>query len=315
MDYRDYYKILGIEKSASAEDIKRAFRKLAIKYHPDKNPNNKTAEEKFKEINEAHEVLGDPGKRKKYDELGENWKHYREQGGNTQDYDWSKWRNSGRGQQQTYTEEDLFGQGGRFSDFFESVFGNRGFEGRSGKPKARRGSDLETEIRISLEEACAGTLRQVQVDGEMLQMKIKPGVKEAQVLRLKGKGGHGVNGGGRGDIYMKVHIEPHPVFERKNDDVHCDIPVELYTAVLGGKTVVRTLRGTMKIDIPRGTENGKVFRLKGLGMPRFGNENEAGDLYAKVNVVVPKNLSEKELKLFKELSDLRKNETVKSNGS
>jgi curved DNA-binding protein len=313
MNYRDYYKILGVSKSSSAEEIKKAYRKLAVKYHPDKNPNNKAAEEKFKEINEANEVLGDPEKRKKYDELGENWQHYQQQGGNAQDFDWSKWKSPGGGGYQTYSEEDLFGEGGQFSDFFSTVFGQGGFQSRSGKPRARKGSDLEAEIHISLEEAFHGGSRQLQGNGETLQIKIKPGVYEGQVLRLKEKGGPGMNGGPRGDIYMKVHLDKHPHYERKQDDIYCDIPVGLYTAVLGGKTIIRTLKGTMKIDIAKETENGKVFRLKGLGMPKFGKENEFGDLYAKVNIVLPTNLTEKELKLFRELSSMKNAEQINAN--
>ena len=313
MNYRDYYKILGVDKSASAEEIKKAFRKLAIKYHPDKNPNNKSAEEKFKEINEANEVLGDAEKRKKYDELGENWKHYQQQGGNEQDFDWSKWSNAGGRGRQTHSQEDIFGGGAEFSDFFSSIFGGGGFQGRGGKQRARKGHDLETEIYISLEEAYHGSTRQLTVDGETLQIKIKPGVYEGQVLRMKEKGGHGTSGGQRGDIYMKVHIEKHPHFERKKDDVYCDISVDLYTIILGGKTMIRTLKGTMKIDIPKGTENGKIFRLKGLGMPKFGKENEFGDLYAKINVMIPKNLTEKEMELYRKLSEIKNPEPMKAN--
>lgn len=306
MNYRDYYKILGVEKSASADEIKKTFRKLAIKYHPDKNPNNKSAEEKFKEINEANEVLGDPEKRKKYDELGENWKQYQQQGGQEGNFDWSKWQNARGGQQRGYASgEEMFGNEGDFSDFFANIFGGGGFQGRAGKPRSRKGQDMEAEIQISLEEAYHGTARQLQIDKETLQIKMKPGVSEGQVLRLKGKGGHGSAGGARGDIYMKVHIETHSHFVRKGDDLYHDIPVELYTAVLGGKTVIRTLKGTMKIDIPKGTENGKVFRLKGLGMPKFGKENQFGDLYAKANITIPKNLSEKELEFFKKLSEIK----------
>lgn len=313
MNYRDYYTILGISKSASADEIKKAFRKLAVKYHPDKNPNNKTAEEKFKEINEAHEVLSDPGKRKKYDELGENWKQYQQQGGNTQDFDWSKWKSQGGGTQQSYSEEDLFGESGQFSDFFSSIFGAGGFQNRSKKPRARKGNDLDAEMHISLEEAFQGGSRQLQVNGETLQMKVKPGVYEDQVLRLKEKGGPGVHGGPRGDIYIKVHIEKHPLYERIKDDLYCDIPVGLYTAILGGKTIIRTLKGIMKIDIPKETENGKVFRLKGLGMPKFGKENEFGDFYAKAKIILPKNLSEKEIKIFKELSSIKNENRINAN--
>lgn len=302
MEYRDYYKILGIQKSASTEEVKKAFRKLAVKYHPDKNPNNKAAEEKFKEINEANEVLSDPEKRKKYDELGENWKQYQQQGGQEGTFDWSKWENQAGGYR-TYTSDE----GSDFSDFFSNIFGGE-FRQQTNRP--RKGNDFEAEIHISLEEAYHGTTRQLQTDGETLQIKIRPGIADGHVLRLKGKGGQGRSGGARGDIYMKVHVQFHPDFTRKGDDLYHDIPVELYTAILGGKALIRTLKGTMKIDIPKGIENNKVLRLRGLGMPKFGKEKEYGDLYAKVNIVLPKNLSENELKLFQQLSDVKNQQQI-----
>lgn len=299
MEYKDYYKVLGVEKSATADEIKKAYRKLAVKYHPDRNPDNKEAEEKFKDLNEANDVLSDPEKRKKYDELGANWQQHQQNGDS--DFDWSKWRNSGDGGSFTYTSED-FGGGDNFSDFFESIFG-RSRQKRSTRPVA--GRDYESEISISLEEAYTGTSAQFDVNGEKLQMKIRPGVKEGQILRMKGKGGEGANGGPRGDIYIKVHVKPHSHFERVGNDLYADAPVELYTALLGGKAIVHTLRGNIKMDIPKETENGKTLRLKRMGMPVFGKENEYGDLYIRVKVTLPHNLSEKEKELFKELAALR----------
>ncbi|TAL57169.1 MAG: J domain-containing protein [Bacteroidetes bacterium] len=308
MDFKDYYKILNIDRKASADEIKKAYRKIAVKYHPDKNPNNKSAEEKFKEANEAHEVLGNEEKRKKYDELGENWNQYRQQGGNEGNFDWSKWQNAGGGQQRTYTSgEDMFGNEGDFSDFFANIFG--GTQGRRTK-QPRKGNDYESELNISLEEAYSGTTRQLETNGEKLQIKIKPGVKEGQILRLKGKGGRGLNNGPRGDVFIRIHVENHPHFDRKNDDLYCDIPVELYTAVLGGKTLIRTLKGNIRIDIAQETQSGKVLRLKGMGIPKFDKENEFGDLYAKVKLIIPKNLSDEEKELFKKLSALRNSESV-----
>ena len=305
MEYKDYYKILGVERKASADEIKKAYRKLAVKYHPDKNPNNKAAEEKFKEMNEANDVLSDPEKRKKYDELGENWNQYQQQGGRQGDFDWSKWQNTGGGQRKTYSsDEDIFGNEGDFSDFFSNIFG--GTQARGGRTQQpRKGNDFEAELNISLEEAYTGTTRQLETDGEKLQIKIKPGVKEGQTLRLKGKGGQGMNNGLRGDVFLKVHVEVHPHFERKDDDLYCDIPVELYTAVLGGKALIRTLKGNIRIDIAKETESGKTLRLKGMGMPKFGKENEFGDLYAKVKITIPKNLSKEEIELFEKLSKIK----------
>lgn len=307
MDYKDYYKVLGVDKSASADAIKKAYRKLAVKYHPDKNPGNKAAEEKFKEITEAYEVLGDPEKRKKYDELGENWKYYQQQGGTAEGFDWSQY--TGRrpgGQGRAYTSGDF----GGFSDFFESIFGGGGFEragfGGGGRTRARKGEDYKADMEISLEESYNGTTRQVDAGGTRLELKIKPGTYDQQVLRLKGKGGPGINGGPNGDIYITVHVQSHPHYEVKGDDLYCDIPVDLYTAVLGGKALVRTLKGTIRIDIAKGTQNGKVLRLKGMGMPKFGKPGEFGDLYGKVNVRLPEHLSPRETELFNELAKLKK---------
>jgi curved DNA-binding protein len=307
MEYKDYYKTLGVNKNASAEEIKKAFRKLAVKYHPDKNAGNKQAEEKFKEINEANEVLGDPEKRKKYDTLGENWKSYERTGANPNDFDWSQFtqRRGGSRQYEAETEFDFGGSG--FSDFFEQIFG-RGFgkSNRSNTGRTVRGADYRLDINITLEEAYSGTVRQFETDGEKLQIKLKPGMYAGQQLRIKGKGGRSGHNGQRGDILAFVHVTPHPHFLRKGDDIYCDIPVELYTAVLGGKAAIRTLKGLINVDIAKGSETGAVPRLKGLGMPKYDKPVMFGDLYAKVKIMMPKNLSAKEIELFKQLAELRK---------
>lgn len=306
MDFKDYYKILGVSKTAAADEIKKAYRKLAVKYHPDKNPNNKAAEDKFKEISEANEVLGDPEKRKKYDELGENWKYYQQHEGQKggQDFDWSKYTQQGHGGQQYYSGAEQF-QGGDFSDFFSTIFGGSFGRGKHGQAGAFRGQDFTAETQISLEEAYSGTVRQLELDGQKLKLTLKPGIKDGQVLRLKGKGSKGMNGGSDGDLYLTIRVAEHPHFKRRENDLHCDISVDLYTAILGGQTVIRTLKNPIKLTISKETENGKVLRLKGMGMPKYGNENEFGDLYAKVNVKLPKNLSPKETELFKELSNIK----------
>lgn len=303
MEYKDYYKVLGVTKTATADEIKKAYRKLAVKYHPDKNQGNKAAEDRFKEVNEANEVLGDPEKRKKYDEVGENWKYYENQAAQNQGgFGGSRSGNRGGGQQ-FYSSED-FG-GGEFSDFFENIFG-RGFAGNGGSRASskRKGGDYQAEVELSLEDAYNGTARLLEVNGEKLQMKFK-GVRDGQTLKIKGKGAHGTGGGERGDIYVTVLIPPHPHFERKEDDLYCDAPIELYTLILGGKATIRTMKGAIKMDIPKDTDNGKTFRLKGMGMPKFGKTDEFGDLYAKVKVVLPKKLSEKEIELFKQLAQLK----------
>lgn len=299
MEFKDYYKILGVSKSASIEDIKKAYRKLAIKYHPDKNQGNKAAEDKFKEANEANEVLSDPEKRKKYDELGENWKHY--QPGSPPPRS-----GTGRRQQQYYSSDEDF-SGGNFSDFFESMFGNR-FGGRSQGPS--KGDDYQANVSITLEEAYTGTARLLEVNGEKLQMKFKPGTIDGQNLRIKGKGGLAGKGGQRGDIYVTVHIPEHAYFQRKENDLYCEIPVDLYTAILGGKATVKTLKGNLQITIPKETDMGKVLRLKGFGMPKYDTPSEFGDLYAKVKLLLPKNLSKEEIELFQQLKNKRHAQTV-----
>jgi len=306
MNFKDYYKILGVERNASADDIKRAYRKLAIKYHPDKNPNNKASEEKFKEINEANEVLGDPEKRKKYDQLGESWNTHQQQGNPNDNFDWSRWSGS-QGNRGYGNQGSGFGGEGDFSDFFESVFGQR-FGGSSSGSVQMKGQDYQAEIEIPLEEVYHGSTRRIKVNDQTLQIKIKPGVKNGQVLRLKGKGAKGKRGGAQGDLLLTVRFANNPDYEVKEHDLYCTISVDLYTAVLGGKQVIKTLKGNMRIDIPKETENGLVLRLKGLGMPIFEKADQHGDLYAKINITMPKKLTAKELALFKELSELRKTE-------
>lgn len=311
MSFKDYYKILGVEKNASSEEIKKAYRKLAIKYHPDKNSGNKQAEEKFKEISEANEVLSDSEKRKKFDEIGENWNSYQKNQSGQDDFDWSKWTNRRQERSRTYSnEENSFSNEEQFSDFFETVFGEK-YGGKKIK-KPSKGNDYEAELEISLEEAHNGTSRQLEIGGEKLKITLKPGIKDEQILKLKEKGGMGLNSGPRGDVYLKIYVKTHPHFERKDDDLYCEIPVELYTMILGGKVLIQTLKGNIRIDIPKETNNGKLVRLKGLGMPKYGQEKVFGDLYAKIKVILPKNLSEDELTLFKQLVSLKEKTHAKA---
>jgi curved DNA-binding protein len=303
MDFKDYYKILGVSKTATTDEIKKAYRKLALKYHPDKNPGNKSAEEKFKEINEANEVLSDNEKRKKYDELGENWNRYSTDGGRESEFDWSRYT-GGNPQYQKFEQEDIFGSEGGFSDFFQNIFGNMGNRGRV----PLKGRDYSAQIEISLEDAYHGCLRRIDIGGNVVEIKIKPGVANGQTLRVKGKGGAGVNGGPRGDVLLSILIPDHPHFKRKGDDIYCDAPVELYTALLGGKQIIHTLKGNIRITIVKETNNGQVLRLKQLGMPKFGNPGEFGDLFAKVTIILPKNLNAEEINLLKQLQKIRGNE-------
>ncbi|MEP7263753.1 MAG: J domain-containing protein [Bacteroidota bacterium] len=299
MDYKDYYKILGVTKTATADELKKAYRKLAVKYHPDKNAGNKQAEEKFKEINEANEVLGNPEKRKKYDELGSNWKQYEQQGGQGYGNEYSQQR--GRKRSTTFDNAD-FG-GASFSDFFDRFFGG-GFEG--GTPTADTTAyDMRMDVPISLEEAYHGTVRQFEVLGEKLQIRLKPGTYDGQQLRIKGKGGKGKNSQHRGDIYAEVHIQAHPFFTRKGNDLYCEMPLDLYIAILGGEITVPALKGKMKVKIESETTNGKVIRMKNLGMPVYDQTGKSGDLYIKLVLDIPKNISKEETQLFRKLAELR----------
>ncbi|SHK95616.1 curved DNA-binding protein [Chitinophaga jiangningensis] len=310
MDVKDYYKILGVEKSATADQIKKAYRKLAVKYHPDKNPDNKAAEDKFKEINEAYEVLSDEEKRKKYDQFGENYKYYEQHGGRPEDYDWSQFGGGGGGQSYHYqgNMEDMFGgEGGNFSDFFEQLFGNRFSGGGRRQQRTTRGRDVQATMEVSLADAYNGATRQVEVNGSRLNIKLKPGLYEGQVIRLKGKGSPGRQGGENGDLLISIQLAPHPGYELKGQDLYADVDIPLYTAVLGGKITVPTPGTSLNMNIPAGTDSGKVFRLKGKGMPAYDNKGNAGDLYIKSVVHIPTNLSDKEKELFQQLSQLNEN--------
>ncbi len=316
MEYKDYYQILGVSKNASSDEIKKAYRKLARKYHPDVNPNDSEAEARFKEINEAYEVLRDPEKRSKYDRLGANWQRYQQSGGEPGDFDWSQWfagAGAPGGGQRVYTEygdlDDLFGQSG-FSDFFQFLFGGGGRAGSSTSSRQRspsvRGRDLEHPVEITLEEAYQGTTRLLQVGDRRLEVKIPPGVTTGSRVRIAGEGEPGQGGGRPGDIYLNVQVLPHPLYERDGDDLRMKLPVDLYTMILGGEVVVPTLKGRVSLKIPAGTRTGQTFRLRGQGMPKLRQPGQFGDLYVEVEPILPTQLSEKEKELFGELASLRR---------
>ncbi len=311
MEYKDYYKILGVTKLASQDEIKKAYRKLAIKYHPDKNQGNGQAEEKFKEIGEAYEVLKDPEKRKKYDQLGANWKQYENAGSPGGGFNYSNFAQGNNGGSTFYYEGDLgdiFGSsGGEFSDFFQRFFGGSQRSRRgSYRTQARQGNDFKAEMDISLAEAYSGTARILNVDGEKLRVTIKPGAYSGQELRIKGKGGHGINGGSRGDIYVKINVLPDSRYKIKGNDLIKTVDIDLYTAVLGGKIGVNTFSGELHIPIPKGSQNGSKLRLKSKGMPVYGKTGMAGDLYVQLNILIPRNLGQEEMNLFKKLKELSK---------
>ncbi len=316
MEYKDYYKTLGVAKKATQDEIKKAYRKLAVKYHPDKNPGNKQAEDRFKEIGEAYEVLKDPDKRKKYDQLGANWKQYENAGSAAGGgFDWSRFgagATGGGGQSFRYEGNinDIFGEeGGGFSDFFNAFFGGAG--GRNTRQSGRRsrgfkGQDLQAEMEISLEEAYHGTSRILDVNGQKLRITTKPGAYDSQELLIRDKGNPGINGGPTGDIYVRIKVLPHPALARDGDDLITEQDIDIYTAVLGGKTEVATLTGKVTITVPKGTQNGSRLRLKGKGMPIYGKPGTSGDLYIRLNVVIPKHLTRAETELFAKLRDLKK---------
>ncbi len=308
MDYKDYYKVLGVDKKATEDEIKKAYRKLAVKYHPDKNQGDKEAEAKFKEVAEAYEVLKDPDKRKKYDEMGANWKYYQQHGAADGGYSRYGSGASGGGSYQFEGDlNDLFGGGGNFSDFFQSFFGG---SGQGSAAYAMKGQDYRAEASITLEEAYHGTSRLLELNGQKLRIKIKPGIQDGQLLRIKGKGGRGSQGGPAGDLLINVLVEEHPLYKRKDYDLFKEVRVDLYTAVLGGKIEVDTLKGKVKVNIPPGTENGKLLRIKNRGMPHYDEMSKFGHLYININVEMPKNLSSEETALFEKLKSIRDTKTM-----
>jgi curved DNA-binding protein len=313
MEYKDYYKILGVEKNSDQKEIKKAYRTLARQYHPDVNPGDKAAETRFKEINEANEVLSDPEKRRKYDELGENYQRYQQTGGGASGFDWSQYATGGYpgggGVRYEYVDaNEVFGGAG-FSDFFESIFGGagRGYGGAatSSARAERAPRDVEQPVDITLEEAYHGASRGLTVDNRQLEVKIPPGVKTGSKVRVAGEAPAAGRGAQRGDIYLVINVLPHPVFERRSDDLYTEMPVDLFTALLGGETQVPTMTGPVALRIPPGTQQGRVFRLAGQGMPKLRAPQEHGNLYAKARVMLPERLSEREEQLLREWSKLR----------
>ncbi|MFN2520207.1 MAG: DnaJ C-terminal domain-containing protein [Candidatus Limnocylindria bacterium] len=316
VEYKDYYKTLGVSKDAAAADIKKAYRKLARQYHPDVNK-GAGAEKRFKEINEANEVLSDPEKRKRYDTLGPNWERYARQGQGAAARDGGfQWVYTTPGGGAGSYGEDV----GGFSDFFRTIFGDVGTSGTEDplgrrRTRARAGTDLEHDVEISLAEAYRGTDRTVQVhrpDGSVrsLDVKIPSGVRDAQRIRLGGQGGAGGGGGPAGDLYLRVHVRPHALFQRDGDDLRAELPVALHEALLGAEVTLPTLKGRVTLRIPPETQNGRTIRLAGQGMPRAGGGS--GDLYVTVKVVLPQKLTDKERELAHEVASGRAGENVRS---
>ena len=306
MNYQDYYKTLGVNKKASQEEIRDAFRKLARQHHPDANLGDKSAEEKFKQINEAYQVLSDPDKRSKYDQFGSTWQNYTGGGGRPEDFNWGQWAGRGGATTRTVNMDDLGGIGG-FSDFFETLFG-RGAGGAGGvQSRMRGGRDAEQEVEITLEEAFNGAARVFErQDGTRMEIKIPKGVRSGSKVRVAGQGGKTTYGGPAGDLYLRIKIAPHPLFKREKDNLQVDIPVDLYTAILGGEVEVPTFSRPVQLKIPALTQNGKLIRLRGLGMPKLNKTEERGDLLVTVNVKLPEQINDQERLLFEQLRQTRK---------
>lgn len=344
MEYKDYYKVLGVGKNASEKEIKSAFRKQARQYHPDVNPNNQQAEDRFKEANEAYEVLSSPEKRKHYDEMGADWDHYARAGAGTGAgtgagagaYPGGTAR-AGTGAYTTYQNvspedlEDLFGTESPFSDFFYTYFGGetpggtgagRGGEAGRGGPRARpamRGQDVESPIEVTLEEAANGGTRRLRLEEpggrtRTVEVKIPRGVREGTRIRIAGQGGPGISGGPPGDLYLVAQIQPHRSFERRGDDLATKLAVKMTTLVLGGEVVVPTLTGRVMLKIPADTPDGKSFRLRGKGLPRLERPHEHGDLYAEVHAALPIPASAEQRRLVEQLARLETEEPVGATG-
>lgn len=309
MEYKDYYKILGVDRKASGDEIKRAYRKLALKTHPDRNPGDNKAEEQFKEINEAYQALSDPEKRARYDQLGESYTQWQQRGAPGGGFNWDQWSAPGQARQAGNVRvgglEDLFGDD--FSDFFRSIFGgmpNMGTAGqaRGGAQRGRRAAapSYQQEVVISLAEAHKGSTRRIELDGRRLEVKIPAGARTGTKVRVANAVPTGVEGQ-KGDLYLVIKIADDPRFEVKGNDLHTNVTIDLFTAVLGGEVTVETLGGNVVLTIPPGTQPGRTIRLSGRGIPRLKTPDRHGDLFAHIKVNIPQNLTEKQKELFQEL--------------
>ena len=294
----DYYKILGIDKSASLKDIKSSYRKLARKYHPDLNPNDKDAKKKFQEINEANEVLSDPEKRKKYDQYGENWQHADEYARAESQY----------GQQPSGGGRADFSRPrgeSEFSDFFESMFG--GFEGRGRSNQVKfRGEDYTAELHLNLLDVYENHQRIITVNDKKIRITIPAGIENGQTIKITGHGGKGINGGPDGDLYLTFLVANHPRIKRSGNDLHITHDLDIYTAVLGGETTIETLSGKVKVRVNPETQNGTRIKLKGKGFPVYKKKGQSGDLYVTFSIRIPTNLNIEQKKLFAQLAELSK---------
>ncbi len=295
MEFIDYYKILEIAKSASEADIKRAYRKLARKHHPDLNPNNKEAENKFKVLNEANEVLSDPVKRKKYDEFGKDWKHADE----------LKNAKQQRSQRSTNQQQDYGAFSGDFSDFFESMYG--GSSGNKGRQTKFRGQDLNAELHLNLKDVYKSQQQILTVNGKNIRLTFPAGIENGQTIKIAGHGTAGANGGPKGDLHITFSILNDTKFKREGSNLYATVDLDMYTTLLGGEVLIDTFDGKVKLKVPPETQSGAMVKLKGKGFPVYKKENEFGDFYITYQVKLPTNLSVKEIELLKELQKIRNN--------
>ena len=308
-EFIDYYKVLGVNKDASADAIKTAYRKLARKHHPDLNPNDKEANKKFQQINEANEVLSDPEKRKKYDQYGKDWMHaeaFEKARASRGAHAGAKGFEGSQGFEgfDDGSEGFHYGEGGEFSDFFESMFGGAGRGGRHSQTRYR-GQDYHAELRLALEEAAKTHQQVLNIDGKQVRITIPAGVEDGQVIRLKGYGAPGGNGGPNGDLYITFHVGEDPRWTREGTNLHAKVQLDLYTALLGGDITVETLSGKVRLKIKPETQNSTTMRLKGKGFPAYKEEGHYGDLYVTLEIKLPAGLTEKEKELFRQLAALR----------
>lgn len=304
MAYIDYYNVLGISKTATTDEVKKAYRKLARKHHPDLNPNNKEAERKFQEINEANEVLGDPEKRKKYDKYGKDWKHG-DEFERAQRAQQSQQQYQGQGSQSYYSGTGEEFGGDDFSDFFHSMFGG-GFSQQSRGRTRFKGQDYNAELELTLLQAMQTHQQTLTINGKNVRITIPAGVSDGQKIRLKGYGQPGINNGPSGDLYITFRIAEDPVFKRKGHDLYKQIEIDLYTAILGGEIMIDTLTGKVKFPVKQNTQQDTTVRLRGKGFPIYKKDGQFGDLYVTVKVKLPEKLTAKEKELFTELSNLNK---------
>ncbi len=311
MDFKDYYEILGVPPNADKKVIQQTFRQLARKYHPDINPGNKDAEEKFKTINEAYQVLSDAKQRKKYDELRAQYQQWQKTGGQQQqDFDWQNWSaQPGKGARTQYANaedlEDLFGSASPYSDFFSNIFGGKASRGRSTPPSPRRGRDVEYEVDLTLEEAFRGTERALEIDGHRIQATIPLGVRTGTQVRLSGRGEAGRNGGAAGDLFLIIKVLPNDIFERDGDDLHMDAAVDIFTAIAGGEIRIPALERPLTLTIPPRTNANRTFRLRGKGMPYLREPQKRGDMFARVKLVLPDALTDQEVEGITALASAR----------